>query len=51
MTPASQRKAAERERNKAAGLIRKDVWVRPSVWERVKAFVKKRNEEAEKEAR
>lgn len=40
-----------RARMIAKGYVWRGLWVRPSVWERVKAFVKKRNEEAEKEAK
>jgi len=29
MTPASERKAAERKAKKAAGLVRCEVWVKP----------------------
>jgi hypothetical protein len=29
MTPAHERKAAERQRKKAAGLVRCEVWVKP----------------------
>ena len=29
MTPASERKAAERQRRKEAGLVRVEVWVKP----------------------
>jgi hypothetical protein len=36
---AAERKAAERQRRHAAGLIRMDVWVRPELRERVKRYV------------
>jgi hypothetical protein len=29
MTPANERKAAERQRRKEAGLVRVEVWVKP----------------------
>lgn len=44
MTPA-QRKAAERERRRAAGLVRLEVYVRPEVRAEVRAYAEKRNRE------
>lgn len=39
MTPASQRKAAERQRKRAAGLAPLEVWAKPSDHAAIRAFV------------
>ena len=41
MTPAKERKAAERQRRKDAGLVRVEVWVKPQLVAHVKAFAKR----------
>ena len=41
MTPANERKAAERQRRKDAGLVRCEVWVKPDQVKDVQAFVAK----------
>ncbi len=38
MTPAHERKAAERQRKKAAGLMRCEVWVHPVVAMQIKLW-------------
>jgi len=48
MTPA-QRKAAERERARTAGLVRLEVYVRPEVRDDVRAYAEKANRKAVKE--
>ena len=45
---AAQRKAAQRERQKAAGLVRQEVWVRPEHQARVVNYVTKLNKGAGK---
>lgn len=40
MTPA-QRKAAERKRKKEAGLVQKEVWIRPEHSQRLANYVRK----------
>ena len=39
MTPANKRKAAERQRRKDAGLVRREVWVKPDQVKDLQAFV------------
>lgn len=39
MTPANERKAAERQRRKEAGLVRVEVWVKPEHVPQIKALV------------
>lgn len=43
MPSAYERKKAERERNREAGMVRKDLWVFPKVWPQIKAFAEKMN--------
>lgn len=38
MTPA-QRKAAERARYKDAGLVKREIWIKPQHWERISAYL------------
>ncbi len=38
MTPANERKAAERQRRKEAGLVRCEVWVKPEHVELVRGY-------------
>lgn len=40
MTP-QQRKAAERDRRRAAGFVMKQVWVRPEHWDRASAYLRR----------
>lgn len=42
MSPA-ERKRAERDRHKAAGRVRRDVWLYPADWPAVRALVEKLN--------
>lgn len=44
MTPANERKAAERQRRKDAGLVRVEVWVHPQHVQDVKDFAFEMNE-------
>ena len=39
MIPASQRKAAERQRKRAAGLAPLEIWAKPSDHAAIRAFV------------
>ncbi len=41
MTPANERKAAERQRRKEAGLVRVEVWVKPEHVVSVKHYAEK----------
>ncbi len=41
MTPPAQRKAAERQRRKDAGLVRVEAWLRPEEIAALKAFIAK----------
>jgi hypothetical protein len=36
---AAQRKAAERDRMRALGLVLRQVWVHPKDWERVRKYI------------
>ena len=35
---AAQRKQAERDRKRALGLVRKEIWIKPEQWEQVREF-------------
>ena len=41
MTPANERKAAERQRRKDAGLVRCEVWVKPEHVAAVKQYAER----------
>lgn len=43
MTPNRERKAAERQRKIAAGLMRLEVWVRPTDAGRIRSYAAKLN--------
>jgi len=49
MNDAAERKRSERDRKRAEGLVERTVWVRPSLWEYVKAIVQAMNSTKEQD--
>jgi len=45
----TQAKRDERARKRAAGMVRKDVWVYPSQWSAIQAYCQKKAKEGLKE--
>lgn len=37
---ANERKKAERDRKKALGLVRKEIYIKPEDWEKVQRFIR-----------
>lgn len=48
MPDASERKRREREAKIARGLVRREMWVFPSIWDKVRAYADRKNKAEDK---